>query len=104
MAQLAEHWSPKPGAAGSSPAGPAIYLFEDKTRKMAKSAVEKPTKMSSLMSFIREAKAELKKVTWPTRRQIWYWTLVVIVFTLCVSLYLGLIDFLLAWLFSALLG
>ncbi|MBQ3764240.1 MAG: preprotein translocase subunit SecE [Synergistaceae bacterium] len=71
---------------------------------MAKSAVEKPTKMSSLMSFIREAKAELKKVTWPTRRQIWYWTLVVIVFTLCVSLYLGLIDFLLAWLFSALLG
>lgn len=71
---------------------------------MAKSATEKPTKMSSLMNFIREAKAELKKVTWPTRRQIWYWTLVVIVFTLCVSLYLGLIDFLLAWLFSALLG
>ena len=71
---------------------------------MAKSATEKSTKMSSLMAFIREAKAELKKVTWPTRRQIWYWTLVVIVFTLCVSLYLGLIDFLLAWLFSALLG
>lgn len=70
---------------------------------MAKSA-EKPTKMSSLMNFIREARAELKKVTWPTRRQIWYWTLVVIVFTLCVSLYLGLVDFLLAWLFSALLG
>jgi len=70
---------------------------------MAK-AVEKTTKTSSLMNFIREAKAELKKVTWPTRRQMWYWTLVVIVFTLCVSLYLGLIDFLLAWLFSALLG
>lgn len=71
---------------------------------MAKSSAEKPTKMSSLMNFIREAKAELKKVTWPTRRQIWYWTLVVIVFTLCVSLYLGLVDFLLAWLFRALLG
>ena len=70
---------------------------------MAKAA-EKNTKMSSIMNFIREAKAELKKVTWPTRRQMWYWTLVVIVFTLCVSLYLGLIDFLLAWLFSALLG
>ena len=56
------------------------------------------------MNFIREAKAELKKVTWPTRRQIWYWTLIVIVFTLCVSLYLGLVDFLLAWLFSTLLG
>ena len=101
---MAEHWSPKPGAAGSSPAGPAISLFEEKTKIMAKSAAEKSTKMSSLMNFVREAKAELKKVTWPTRRQIWYWTLVVIVFTLCVSLYLGLIDFLLAWLFSALLG
>ena len=74
---------------------------------MAKATTEtnkKPAKFASIMNFIREAKAELKKVTWPTRRQIWYWTLVVIVFTFCVSLYLGLIDFLLAWLFSALLG
>jgi preprotein translocase subunit SecE len=71
---------------------------------MAKTTTEKTSKLTSLMNFIREAKAELKKVTWPTRKQIWYWTLVVIVFTLCVSLYLGLVDFLLAWLFSALLG
>lgn len=62
------------------------------------------TKLASLKSFIREAKAELKKVTWPTRKQIWYWTVIVIVFTLCVSLYLGLIDFILAWLFRMLLG
>lgn len=103
MAQLAEHWSPKPGAAGSSPAGPAIFM-RIRQSKMAKTTAEKTSKLTSLMNFIREAKAELKKVTWPTRKQIWYWTLVVIVFTLCVSLYLGLIDFLLAWLFSALLG
>ncbi|MBQ7150683.1 MAG: preprotein translocase subunit SecE [Synergistaceae bacterium] len=70
---------------------------------MAK-ATEKNTKWSALVSFVREAKAELKKVTWPTRKQMWYWTLIVIVFTLCVSLYLGIIDFVLAWLFSALLG
>ncbi|MBQ9526393.1 MAG: preprotein translocase subunit SecE [Fretibacterium sp.] len=55
-------------------------------------------------AFLREARAELKKVTWPSRKQIGYWTLIVIVFTLCVSLYLGLVDFVLAWLFSALLG
>ena len=71
---------------------------------MAKTTTEKPTKLASLKNFIREAKAELKKVTWPTRRQIWYWTVIVIVFTLCVSLYLGLIDFILAWLFRTLLG
>ena len=56
------------------------------------------------MAFLREAKAELKKVTWPTKQQIWYWTLIVIFFTLCVSLYLGLIDFFLTWLFSGILG
>ena len=55
-------------------------------------------------AFLREAKAELKKVTWPTRKQIWVWTLVVIFFTLCVSMYLGLIDFLLTWLFSGIFG
>ena len=102
MAQLVEHWSPKPGAVGSSPTGPAIFLWQ-RTKHMAKAA-EKTAKTSSLWNFIREAKAELKKVTWPTRRQMWYWTIVVIVFTLCVSLYLGLIDFLLAWFFSAILG
>ena len=71
---------------------------------MAKTTTEKPTKLASLKNFIREAKAELKKVTWPTRRQIWYWTVIVIVFTLAVSLYLGPIDFILAWLFRMLLG
>ena len=78
---------------------------------MAKATTEKSTKIAAkptagtkLKNFIREAKAELKKVTWPTRRQIWYWTVIVIVFTLCVSLYLGLIDFILAWLFRMLLG
>jgi preprotein translocase subunit SecE len=54
--------------------------------------------------FLREAKAELKKVTWPGKTQIWYSTLIVIVFTLCVSVYLGLLDFLFAWFFSGILG
>ncbi|MBQ8691695.1 MAG: preprotein translocase subunit SecE [Synergistaceae bacterium] len=60
--------------------------------------------MDAIKNFVREAKAELKKVAWPTKRQVWYWTLVVIVFTLCVSIYLGVIDFVLAWFFTWLLG
>ena len=52
------------------------------------------------MSFLREAKAELKKVTWPGKTQIWYSTLIVIAFTLSVSVYLGILDALLTWLFS----
>jgi len=53
---------------------------------------------------LREAKAELKKVTWPGRKQIWFSTLVVIFFTLCASIYLGAIDFLLTWVLSGILS
>ena len=44
------------------------------------------------LGFLREAKAELKKVTWPGKTQIWYSTLIVIAFTLCVAVYLGIVD------------
>jgi len=56
------------------------------------------------ITFLREAKAELKKVTWPGRTQIWYSTLVVIAFTLLVSVYLGILDAVLLWVSRALLG
>ncbi|HBG14608.1 MAG TPA: preprotein translocase subunit SecE [Synergistaceae bacterium] len=53
-----------------------------------------------LMSFIREARAELKRVTWPSRQQVWYSTLVVIAVTFLVAAYLGIIDVLLTAVFS----
>ncbi len=43
-------------------------------------------------SFLRQAKVELKKVKWPTRKELIASTVVVIVLTLLVSLYLGLVD------------
>ena len=60
--------------------------------------------MTKVLDFIRESKAELKKVTWPTRKQVWYSTLVVVVLTAIVSLYLGLVDAVLTALFSRILG
>ena len=59
-----------------------IYINRDEVQQ----------KVNRLFVFMREAKAELKKVTWPGKQQIWYSTLIVIVFTLLVSLYLGIID------------
>ena len=53
-----------------------------------------------LMSFIREARAELKRVTWPSRQQVWYSTLVVIAVTFLVAAYLGIIDVLFTAVFS----
>ena len=42
--------------------------------------------------FLREVRTELSKVTWPTRKEILAATLVVVVFTLITSIYLGLVD------------
>ena len=42
--------------------------------------------------FLRQAKVELKKVKWPTRKELIASTVVVIVLTLLVSFYLGLVD------------
>jgi preprotein translocase subunit SecE len=55
------------------------------------------------IGFLREAKAELKKVTWPGKTQIWYSTLIVIFVTFCLAAYLGILDFFLTWVFSAIL-
>lgn len=56
--------------------------------------------MEKVLDYIRESRAELKKVTWPTKQQMWYSTLVVIVVTFMVSVYLGLVDLLLTGVFS----
>ena len=56
--------------------------------------------MEKVLDYIRESRAELKKVTWPTKQQMWYSTLVVIVVTFMVSAYLGLVDVLLTGVFS----
>ena len=56
--------------------------------------------MEKVLDYIRESRAELKKVTWPTKQQLWYSTIVVIVVTFIVSAYLGLVDVLLTGVFS----
>lgn len=47
----------------------------------------------ALLGFLREAAAELKKVTWPTRQQAQNLTLVVIGVSFAVGLILGGMDY-----------
>ena len=44
------------------------------------------------LQFIREVKVELKKVTWPSRKQTLGSTAVVIVLVVIISLFLGIVD------------
>jgi preprotein translocase subunit SecE len=55
-------------------------------------------------SFLRESKAELKKVSWPTRKQVWYSTLVVLGLTFVVGVYLGAVDAILSILMTGYMG
>ena len=44
------------------------------------------------IQFLREVKVELKKVTWPSRKQTMGSTLVVIILVMIISLFLGVVD------------
>jgi preprotein translocase subunit SecE len=57
-----------------------------------------------IRQFLEEARAELKKVTWPTRKQTLASTSVVLIVVIVVSMYLGLVDFGLAKIIKVLLG
>lgn len=49
-----------------------------------------------LTEYLKETKAEMKHVSWPTRNQIISYTIVVVVISIITSLYLGVFDFLLS--------
>jgi preprotein translocase subunit SecE len=60
--------------------------------------------VQKIIQFIKEAKVELKKVTWPTPKQTLASTAVVIIIVFIVAIYLGIVDFVLAKLVKFVLG
>ncbi len=52
-----------------------------------------PKHMSKIIEYLKETKAELKHVIWPSRSQTFYYTLIVIVLSILVAYYLGIFDF-----------
>jgi preprotein translocase subunit SecE len=59
----------------------------------------------SPITFFRETRSELRKVVWPTPRETWNLTVVVLALSLAVGLFLGAFDFIFQeffrWLISA---
>jgi len=54
--------------------------------------------MDKIWTFIREARAELRKVNWPTRRETVKFTGVVIGVSLAVAIFLGTLDYIFEYL------
>ena len=50
-----------------------------------------------LRRFLTDARSELTRVTWPTRREVWATTIVVILTSLVFGIYLWMCDLLLSW-------
>ena len=50
--------------------------------------------MSKLSNYLNETKEEMKHVSWPTRKQTFMFTMLVILISIAVAAYLGVFDFL----------
>lgn len=49
--------------------------------------------LSKIALFLKEVRLEMKKVNWLTRQEVLRHTIVVVVFSLSVAIYLGALDF-----------
>ena len=58
----------------------------------SKVATGEPNFLKKSIQFLREVKVELKKVTWPSRKQTIGSTVVVIILVMIISAFLGLVD------------
>ena len=53
--------------------------------------------MQKIIQFFKEAKAELMKVNWPSKKQATNYTLMVIGISLAVAAFLGSLDYLFSY-------
>jgi len=67
------------------------------------SKAQKQNIFQKSIQFLREVKVELKKVTWPSRKQTIGSTVVAIVLVMIISLFLGVVDMSLTSLISLVL-
>ena len=65
---------------------------------MAKAKAGKSTgkskKQNAIVRYLRETRAELRKVHWPTRDEAWNLTKIVMFVTVSMAIFLGLLDYL----------
>ena len=53
---------------------------------------------NKLANYIKSSIEEMKKVTWPTKKETYNYTLLVIGVSLGVAIFLGALDYIFSWL------
>lgn len=87
--------------AGTKPASKASGKAKDEAPGKTNSLM---TGIESAKGFYEQSKAELKKVTWPTRQETVRTSVAVLVFSLVMALYLGVVDTILSKLVALILS
>ncbi len=64
---------------------------------MAKASVKKD---NFIVRYFKETRAELRKVSWPSRQDVTSLTFIVVTFTIFMAALLGIIDYIFAWVFG----
>jgi preprotein translocase subunit SecE len=68
------------------------------------SKAETEKKENRVVKYFREARAEMRKVTWPTRQEALHLTGIVLAVTIVMSILLWVLDLLFTGVMSALIG
>ncbi|NVM25205.1 MAG: preprotein translocase subunit SecE [Desulfobacterales bacterium] len=71
---------------------PPALLKKDVYRKVENNVFAPKRYFIVARQFLADAKVELKKVTWPTRKELLSTTAVVIILVLLIAFFLGIVD------------
>jgi preprotein translocase subunit SecE len=77
-----------------------VVAKQDKKKKEEKGIIQRVS--GRIRKYFSETIGELRKVTWPTRKEATNLTIVVLVVTLSMSLLLGLLDYIFQQFFALL--
>lgn len=88
-------------AAASAPSTPDVQKKDGGVKKTDKPKASKPAKDKEKVGifrrigrFFKDVKGEFKKIVWPSKKQVWNNTLVVLAFMLVVAVGVWLLDYL----------
>ncbi len=95
--------SPAAENGADAAATPADVKKRPQSAPSKKAAPGKENFIGKSIRFLREVKAELKKVTWPSKKQTIGSTVMVIIVVMVISFFLGLVDMTLSGIISTVL-
>jgi preprotein translocase subunit SecE len=87
------------GRAGKPPAKPVALAPTPKT-----ATPDAPRKKSSLPQFVREVRAEARKITWTSWKETWITSLMVFIMVVITGLFFMIVDGSLSWIMQSLLN